>query len=79
MGWPLNRTDYFSAAGYIRPQRTVKFGIFWPFYLQPNKNASVSGKAGSSLGGGSEGAKGEGSSGLGGGLGSALSGLRQGK
>lgn len=79
MGWPLNRADYFSAAGYIRPQRTVKFGIFWPFYLQPSRNASVSGKAGSSLGGGSEGASGAGGpGGLGGGLGSALSGLRQG-
>lgn len=81
MGWPLNRADYFSAAGYIRPQRAVKFGIFWPFYMQSRKNASVSGRAGSSIGGSPEGKGGEGSSGSfgsGGGIGSALSGLKQG-
>ena len=56
MGWPLNRTDYFSAAGYIRPQRAVRFGIFWPFYLQPHKNSKVSGvsSGGSSSSGSSE-------------------------
>ncbi len=50
MGWPMNSADYFSAAGYIRPQRSVKFGIWWPFYLQPNKRetASASGSSRSS-------------------------------
>ena len=30
-GWPNN--DYFSALGYIKPLRTLKFGLSWPFYL----------------------------------------------
>jgi len=53
MGWPMKSADYFSAAGFIRPQRAFKFGIWWPFYLQSKANSSVSGKAGSSLGGSS--------------------------
>lgn len=40
MGWPMNSADYFSAAGFIRPQRAVKFGIWWPFYLQTAKTGS---------------------------------------
>lgn len=36
-GWPRNKKDYFSAAGYIRPETAIKFGIFWPFYMQPAK------------------------------------------
>lgn len=32
MGWP-NR-EYYSAYRYIRPQRALKFGIWWPFYLK---------------------------------------------
>lgn len=46
MGWPNNSADYFSAHHYIRPPRTIKFGIFWPFYVQPNRNARVGGNAG---------------------------------
>ena len=42
MGWPMNSADYFSAAGYIRPQRAAKFGIWWPFYLQTTKHSSSS-------------------------------------
>jgi len=34
-GWPTG--DYFSAPHYIRPQRVVKIGITWPFYVQPLK------------------------------------------
>ncbi len=49
MGWPNNSADYFSADGYIRPQRSLKFGVWWPFYLQTRKNGTVS--AGGSLGG----------------------------
>ncbi|MBO8484951.1 MAG: hypothetical protein IAB78_00810, partial [Bacteroidetes bacterium] len=41
MGWPNNSADYFSADGYIRSQRAIKFGIFWPFYVQSKKNSSV--------------------------------------
>ena len=37
MGWPCKSTDYFSAAGYIAPQRAIKFGIHWPFYIQPGR------------------------------------------
>lgn len=49
MGWPMDSADYFSAHGYIRPQRGFKLGVFWPFYIQPSKNKQVS--AGSSLSG----------------------------
>ena len=37
MGWPCKSPDYFSAAGYIAPQRAIKFGIHWPFYIQPGR------------------------------------------
>ena len=70
MGWPNDSADYFSAAGYIRPQRAIKFGIWWPFYTSPNKNESASSKAGGPLGGAS--------SGGGGGLSSGLGSLRSG-
>ena len=45
MGWPENPVDYFSAHHYIRPQRTIKFGIFWPFYVQSGKKSAVEGPA----------------------------------
>jgi hypothetical protein len=55
MGWPNKSADYFSAAGYIAPQRAIKFGITWPFWVRPGK-ASVTGpdgpNAGSARGGG---------------------------
>ena len=41
MGWPCKSADYFTAAGYIAPQRAVKFGISWPFYMQPGNNKST--------------------------------------
>ena len=50
-GWPMDKFDYFSAHRYIRTQRAIKFGVYWPFYLQPNQNSAVS--AGSGLSGGS--------------------------
>lgn len=31
-GWPTG--DYFSAYGYIKPKRALKFGIHWPFYFK---------------------------------------------
>ncbi len=64
MGWPWDDADYFSAHHYIKPVRTVKVGIFWPFYLQPSStsigggNSSgdtgerMSGRPGNSSGGG---------------------------
>lgn len=43
LGKPSRNADYFSAHHYINPQRVIKVGIFWPFYIQPGKNASVGG------------------------------------
>ena len=50
MGWPNDSADYFSADGYIRSQRALKFGIWWPFYLQTRKNDSMSSGGSSSSG-----------------------------
>lgn len=36
-GSPVQHPDYFSADGYIMQQRTLKFGIHWPFYTWPGK------------------------------------------
>ena len=41
MGWPNKSADYFSAAGYIAPQRAIKFGITWPFWVRPGKAATT--------------------------------------
>ena len=56
LGWPNDQADYFSAHHYILSQRTLKVGIFWPFYIQPGKNARVGGGSGS--GGGATGGTG---------------------
>lgn len=37
-GWPMDRSDYFSADRYIVTQRGfsgLKIGIYWPFYMEP--------------------------------------------
>ena len=53
MGWPNKSADYFSASGYIEPQRAIKFGIHWPFYIQPGRGKSSTGTAGKgNMGGG---------------------------
>ena len=57
MGWPSKSPDYFTADGYIGPQRTIKFGITWPFWILPGKNNST-GTLGSSGSGGSRGGSG---------------------
>ena len=57
MGWPNKSPDYFTADGYIGPQRTIKFGITWPFWILPGKN-STTGTLGSSGSGGSRGGSG---------------------
>ena len=44
MGWPNKSADYFTAAGYISTQRAIKFGIAWPFYVQPGKPGTGGGK-----------------------------------
>ena len=49
MGWPSKSADYFTAAGYIAPQRTIKFGITWPFWVRPGK-VSTTGPDGSNAG-----------------------------
>ena len=56
MGWPCKSADYFTADGYIAPQRAIKFGISWPFYIQPGKNNNTAtGGSGAKGGGGSHG------------------------
>ena len=52
MGWPNKSADYFSADGYIAPHRALKFGISWPFYIQPGRNNSSTGGSGASGRGG---------------------------
>jgi len=37
-GWPLKERDYFSADRFIRTQRVLKLGVFWPFYTLPAKH-----------------------------------------
>ena len=48
MGWPLKDSDYFTAHNFINTQRTLKVGIFWPFYVQPKKGFSAGGGKGES-------------------------------
>ena len=67
-GWPMAKYDYFSAHGFIRTQRALKLGIWWPFYKQPTRNKQVS------AGGGLSGGSGGGGGGFGGGLGGAIRG-----
>ena len=56
MGWPNKSADYFSAAGYIAPQRAIKFGITWPFWVRPGKGSTSA--TGTSTAGGGRGATG---------------------
>ncbi len=56
MGWPNESADYFSAAGYIAPQRAFKIGITWPFYVQPGKKSTSANGAGAARGGAANGA-----------------------
>lgn len=65
LGWPMDKADYFSANHYIRPQRALKLGMFWPFYTQPYKHKSLGGGS-SSAGGGSASGSSGGSNSLGG-------------
>ena len=59
-GWPMEKFDYFSAHNYIRTQRAIKFGVYWPFYLQSGENKKVSAGSGLSSGGGNGGSNGGG-------------------
>ena len=71
MGWPNKHTDYFTAAGYIAPQRAIKFGINWPFWVLSGKNGSTGASKAGAAGGGMSGG---GRSGMGGGAGGFNSG-----
>ncbi len=39
-GWPLKSKDYFTADRYVGTIQSIKFGIYWPFYIQPHRNSS---------------------------------------
>lgn len=46
-GWPMRRSDYFSADRYVITSNGtdgLKFGIFWPFYAQPRGQAPAVGR-----------------------------------
>lgn len=47
LGKPGKHADYFSAHNYIRTQRALKFGIYWPFYVQSGKSNTLSSRASS--------------------------------
>ena len=47
MGWPNESADYFTAAGYIAPQRVIKLGITWPFYTLPGRGGTSTSSKGS--------------------------------
>ncbi len=66
MGWPLENADYFTAAGHIGPQRAIKIGVTWPFYVQSGKR-STSANGDEAAGGGSRANSGHSSSLMGGG------------
>ncbi len=53
MGWPNESADYFTAAGYIAPQRVIKIGVTWPFHVLPGKS-SMTGANGPGAAGGGE-------------------------
>jgi len=40
-GWPLEHRDYFTADGFISSPSSVKFGVYWPFYIQPHRNGAA--------------------------------------
>lgn len=40
-GWPLEHKDYFTADHYISSPSSIKFGLYWPFYIQPHRNSST--------------------------------------
>ncbi len=69
MGWPMEKADYFTAAGYIGPQRAFKVGVTWPFHVLPGKKAT-SANGSKAAGGGSRAGSGRPSTGMGRGSGS---------
>ncbi len=51
MGWPMEKSDYFTAAGYIGPQRAIKIGLTWPFHVFPGKKQTSANGTGVAGGG----------------------------
>lgn len=45
--WLTDKKDFFSAHHYINTTPTAKFGIMWPFYMHPGKDAPGMGADGS--------------------------------
>lgn len=52
LGWPLDHADYFSAHHYTVTRRSFKFGIFWPFFIEPAGPGHQHGGTGGRGGGG---------------------------
>ena len=52
MGWPNKHADYFTASGFIAPQRAIKFGIKWPFWVFSGRNKSTGASTGTGAAGG---------------------------
>ena len=50
MRW-FDTADYFTAHHFINTQRVVKFGLFWPFYVQPGTSSGAQSTGGGSRGG----------------------------
>lgn len=42
MRW-FDTADYFTAHHFINTQRVIKFGLYWPFYVQPGKSSGAGG------------------------------------
>ncbi len=53
MGWPMEKADYFTAAGYTASQRVIKIGVTWPFHVLPGKRNATSANGMNTAGGGS--------------------------
>ncbi len=69
MGWPMDKRDYFTAAGYTASQRVIKIGVTWPFHVLPGKMNVNSANGRNTAGGGSRANSGQ-QSGMGGNSGS---------
>ena len=52
MGWPMDKADYFSAHRYIRTQKALKLGMFWPFHMQTARTKTMSESMSGGVGGG---------------------------
>ena len=56
-GWPMRKSDYFSADRYIVTQSGMdglKLGIYWPFYTQPTDRRNAGSSSARSSGSGNQ-------------------------